>query len=670
MKKTSDNLLNNESVQNFVLLITFIFLSCRINAQPTITSFAPTSGPVGTTVTITGINFNSTPANNIVFFGATMATVTVASTTSLTVTVPSGTNYEYIYVTNLSTNLTAYSAQPFIVTFNCGSIAFSPKVDFTVGTNPYSDVIADIDGDGKADLVVSDYNSSALSVLRNTSSVGTISFAAKVDFAMGTNPWGVAVGDIDGDGKPDVAVTRQNSIPNYYVAVYRNLSTPGTISFAAHVDFVLGNLPYFVAIGDLDGDGKPDMAAPNWINSVVSTFRNLSTPGTISFAAKVDFTTGSSPYDLDIGDLDGDGKPDLAIANYSSNTFSALRNTSTSGTISFAAKVDFTTGNNPACVEIGDLDGDGKPDLAVTNYTATSFSTFRNLSTPGTMSFAAKVDFPTATWTYGIAMGDMDGDGKPDVAAVNYTGASVSTFKNTSTSGTISFAAKVDYTTGPSPYCVAVGDLDGDNKADMAVANAGASTVSTFINPCVPLPIQLSDFRGYSGQQENHLNWTTVSEINNDYFIVERSNNNGKDFEETGKVKGAGNSSIVMSYEYSDNNYSQGINYYRLKQTDYDGNYTYSQTISISNPQISKSSISIYPVPCNQELNYEFYSEENSLTNITVTDVLGNVVVQEQIKTKRGINKSRLNIENLSEGVYFLRMENGTEHSPIKFVKE
>ena len=127
------------------------------------------------------------------------------------------------------------------------------------------------------------------------------------------------------------------------------------------------------------------MANPIWLwliysSNTVSVFRNTSTSGTISFAAKVDFTTGTHPYSVSIGDIDGDGKPDLAVANYSSNTVSVFRNTSTSGTMSFAAKVDFTTGTTPHSVSIGDIDGDGKPDLAVANQDSNTVSVFRNTS--------------------------------------------------------------------------------------------------------------------------------------------------------------------------------------------------------------------------------------------------------------------------------------------------
>ena len=465
----------------FTILVLILLLGWTtvMGATPTITSFIPASGAIGSSVTITGTNFNTTAAQNIVFFGATQAVVTAASATSLTLTVPIGATYQYISVTDLAVGLTAYSAKPFIVTL-AGSITFTGKVDFTTGTNPYSVSIGDIDGDGKPDLVVANYGSASVSVLRNTSTSGTVSFAAKADFATGTNPISVSIGDLNGDGKPDLAVANSSSAS---VSVFRNTSTSGSVSFAAKVDLTTGTSPYSVSIGDIDGDGKPDLAVANSSSASVSVFRNTSTSGSItgsSFAAKVDFITGTNPQSVSIGDIDGDGKPDLAVANSSSASVSVLRNTSTSGSItsgSFAAKVDFATGSGPRSVSIGDINGDGKPDLAVANSTGPSVSVFRNTSTSGTItsgSFATKVDFTTGTNPYSVRIGDIDGDGKPDLAVANYGATSVSVIRQISPPPTITSFTPASACTGTTVT------ITGTNFTGATIVSFGGTAATSF----------------------------------------------------------------------------------------------------------------------------------------------------------------------------------------------
>ncbi len=488
-----------------------LFLGTLIQAQPTITSFTPKSAKPGDTVTLTGTNFNTIAANNIVFFGATRATVTAATATSITATVPTGATYAPITLLNTSTNLACASNANFNPIYSPAKTGitindFSPKVDFTTGDNPQSLAIGDIDGDGKSDLVVANYQSNTVSVFRNISTNGSItsgSFADKVDFTTGKNPRSVAIGDVDGDGKLDLVVTNNESNT---VSVFRNTSTNGSItssSFTAKVDFITGLYPSSVMIGDIDGDGKADLVVANGGSNTFSVFRNRFTIGSLnigSFAAKVDFTTGTSPNSVKIGDIDGDGKLDIALANYRSNTVSIYRNISTNGSItssSFASKVDFSTDFGPQSVAIGDLDGDDKLDLAVVNYTSNSVSIFKNTATSGTInagSFAAKENFTAGTGPSSISIGDLDGDGKADLAVANYESRSISIFRNTVTSGTISagsFAAKVDFTLSTSPFSVAIGDLDGDGKPDLAVPVFNIR-VSLFRNEDIVFPLQPS----------------------------------------------------------------------------------------------------------------------------------------------------------------------------------
>src|SRR5439155_12184980 len=127
--------------------------------------------------------------------------------------------------------------------------------------------------------------------------------------------------------------------------------------------------PVSVTLGDLNGDGKSDLAVVNFISGTVSVLLNATAPGaaTPSFGAKQDFVAGNSPASVTVGDLNGDGKLDLAVANLNSNTLSVLFNTTNlrAGTPGFATHQDFATGTSPLSVTVGYLNGDGKSDPAV-----------------------------------------------------------------------------------------------------------------------------------------------------------------------------------------------------------------------------------------------------------------------------------------------------------------
>jgi len=477
-----------------------------VGQAPIITSISPTFGPIGTIVTITGTNFNTTSLANKVYFGAVKATISSATSSSLAVVVPIGATFAPITVTDTTSGLTAFSSARFVVTFQSShaidTTSFAAKVDFSVGSTPYGVALGDVDGDGKADLVVTNQSSNTVSVFRNIStpgSFGASSFAPKVDFPTGTEPIGAIFADVDGDGKLDLIVANETGNS---VSVFRNTSASGSISsgsFASKIDFTTGVTPLIIAVGDLDGDGKPDIVVVDAVSDSVSILRNTSTLGSItsgSFAAEVGFVTGAIPNGIAIGDLDGDGKPDLVVTNNNSNSVSVFRNIGTSGSIttsSFAAKVDFATGTNPIFVAIGDLDGDGKADLAVANNISNNVSVLRNTSSPGSItgtSFAAKIDFAAGVNPVGLVIGDADGDGKLDLMIANQSGNSVSLLRNTSVSGSISagsFASKIDLSTGALPSGVAFGDVDGDGRPDLLVSNYNGNSVSILRNK-VPLP--------------------------------------------------------------------------------------------------------------------------------------------------------------------------------------
>ncbi|TLY27662.1 MAG: choice-of-anchor D domain-containing protein, partial [Ignavibacteria bacterium] len=464
-------------------------------AIPKVTSFAPTSGPIGTTVTITGTNFDPTPSDNTVYFGAVKGAISAATSTSLTVKVPVGATYAPLFVE--THGLSAVAAKPFAVTFLSNHLidntSFTANTDYAAGLNPHFITTLDIDGDGKPDICLINGVSNTLSIYRNidtTDAFTPSSFAPSVDFSTADGAYPAfytihfAAGDLDGDGKPDIVAALFNG---NMISIFRNTSTPGNISFAARIDVPSGLSPNGVALADLDGDGKLDVCVANDYGSDVSVFKNTSIVGRITLAPRVNFAARNSPSYVAVADIDGDAKPDLVVTALDGGV-SVYRNITTLGSItasSFAPKVDFIAGSNPVSVVTADIDGDGKPDLSVANEGSGTLSVFRNSSTVGSISMDPKADFALDAFPIIVAAGDIDGDGKPDLAVINQNSNTVSVLKNTSTSGSIttsSFATKVDFLTGAQPRAVAIGDLNGDGRPDLEVANENGSNISIFEN--------------------------------------------------------------------------------------------------------------------------------------------------------------------------------------------
>jgi len=381
-------------------------------------------------------------------------------------------------------------------TIGSSTPTFTAKSDFGIGNFPICAVTGDLNGDGLPDLASVNSGGGTISVLLNTTTVGSLSpsFSAKTDFAVGSSPIAISIGDFNADGKPDLATSNRTANT---VSVLLNTTTPGssTPTFTTQTEFIVGNSPYFTVVKDFNGDGKPDLAAVNNGSSTVSVLLNTTTLGVspASFSTKTDFTTGTQPGSVQIGDFNGDGKPDMAAANNSSNSVSVLLNTTLPGnsTPTFSAGTDFTTGTSPNSVAISDLNGDGKPDMAATNNFSNNVSVFLNTTTPGasTPTFTAKTDFTSASNPSSVSFGDFNGDGKPDMAVTNYGSSTVSVLLNTTTPGasTPTFTAKTDFTAGNFPNSVSLVDFNGDGKRDMAVVNGGSpSEVSIFLNTTTP----------------------------------------------------------------------------------------------------------------------------------------------------------------------------------------
>ena len=460
---------------------------------PVIASIEPLRGDAGSAVTIKGKGFNANATDNIVYFGAAKAVVNTSSATSLNVTVPVGSTHQPLWVLNKTNTLSTRSNTIFNTTFpskNMLALAdFTAKVDFTAADEVRATALSDVDGDGKIDLILANGTDNTISVFRNTASNGSIgasSFAEKVNFATGRGAQAVAAGDLDGDGKQDMAVA---NFTDNTVSVYLNKSTPGTISFADRVNLITGEGPYALFIADIDKDGKPEIVVANSTGNSVSVFQNLSVPGQFNFQAKVDFTTGLAPRSVVACDIDADGKPEILTANYSGNSCSVLRNASVGGIIntdSFVPRFDWNTGLAPQAIAAADINEDGMPEVLVAGSGSNFISIFSKISY---IYFGTRTDLPTGNGPKSLALADIDGDGQPDIISVNAVANSISVFRNKMPIGStpmISFDLKTDFPTGKSPSALSIGDIDGDGKVDLISANPGDHSFSILRNNPTP----------------------------------------------------------------------------------------------------------------------------------------------------------------------------------------
>jgi hypothetical protein len=395
-----------------------------------------------------------------------------------------------------------------------GDGTFQAVQTFTTGPGPVAVAVADLNGDGKLDIVTTGNASPNVSVLLGN---GNGTFQAVQNWAIPSEAYGVAVADVNGDGKPDVIAANGGGYhqPNNTVSV---LLGNGDGSFTAAQTFAVGSEPMGLAVADLNGDGRPDIVTANFNDDTVSVLLNTAAPpGTGTFGAATNFTGGPYQYGVAVGDVNGDGKPDLVTFSFSytnstirvllgngNGTFQAAQNIATgalgpthvaladvngdgkldivttayginsvsvllgNGDGTFQAPLNFAVGNDPASVAVADVNGDGKPDLVVAN--TSSPSQVSVLLGNGNGTFAAPQTFATDNFPEAVAVADVNGDGKPDIVTANYYVGTVSVLLG---NGNGTFQAAQNFATGPGPSSIAVADINGDGKPDLVTANHG-----------------------------------------------------------------------------------------------------------------------------------------------------------------------------------------------------
>jgi len=440
---------------------------------------SPLTAPLGSTVTITGNNFSTAPDENHVTIGGIKAIVTSATPNELRVTVPSGAAQGMVSVTR--DGLTAQYHLPFSVTYGPGvdftDAHFAPPVSFTLTTARYDPVVADLNSDGKPDIMA-DGGTGAFA-LRNTHTSGNISTSSlSISGPISSAPT-PALFDLDGDNRIDL-VGGSN--------IFRNISSGDPIDFNSPVYMSPGGF-YFNGFADLNRDGKIDLISVAW--SAVYLVENRTREGDFvgltyasSFSNGIAYPKPSDGGSVVAADFDNDGETDFAATNPTTDNVSVWRNNGDFRitTTQFTALPTIAVGDNPSRIYTGDLDRDGKIDLLIihsTGATTTQITILQNQSTPGNISFSAPINLinPSALTVAHVA--DLDGDGKSEIITTSESGNRFSIFKNIHTTGPLtpaSFAAPFN-TTVTAPRGITTGDLNLDGKPEIILTRAAGFLV-------------------------------------------------------------------------------------------------------------------------------------------------------------------------------------------------
>lgn len=347
-----------------------------------------------------------------------------------------------------------------------GPIVSSPNV----GDEPQSMAVGDFDNDGRLDLAVVNGASNNLTVLLGDGT-GQFLEATGSPINVGTNPIAVTSGDLNRDGRPDLAVA------NYGSNSVTVLIGDGSGGFAG-TSIAVGSNPLALVAGDFSGDGMLDLAVANSTSNSVSILIGNG-KGAFTAAPGSPVTVGTSPSSLATGDFNSDKKTDLAVVNIGSGNVTVLLGNGSAG-FAPAAGSPAPAGKLARSVIAADFNGDQKVDLVVVNSGDNKVAT---LLGDGNGAFAPAPGSPFAVGIEPVAanVADFNGDGNLDLAVTNRGSNDLSVLIGTGAGGFTNISNS-PIAIGLSPVGVVIGDFNGDGKTDLAVVNEGDDNVAVLMN--------------------------------------------------------------------------------------------------------------------------------------------------------------------------------------------
>lgn len=427
------------------------------------------------------------PDTSMVLSSNTTVTPDLAPTNTTSITASTSTNFKGTFAADPITGVVritdAHPADTYTVkvrTFNgtsltstqiftltvttpptCTPVIFAPPTTFPAGPDAGTSAVGDFNGDGNQDIVTANFTEHSVSILLGD---GAGHFGPSTNFTAGTGVEKAEVADFNGDGKQDLAVDNLGS------ANISILLGDGTGQFGPPNNLDVGGIGYSMTVGDFNNDGKQDIAALSQFMVVI-----FLGDGTGNFSGGGSYSAGVEPYQIELGDFNNDGNPDLVVTNDLYPSTGKVSILLGDGTGHFSAPTQFSIGRGPNYVAVGDLNGDGKQDLAVSNPGANNISI---LLGNGVGGFGAAINHGAGDYPYSLAFGDFNGDGKQDLAVGNSDDVSI-LFGN----------GMGDFGSGTSVQgsVAVVGDFNNDGKQD--IAGSGGDGVLILIRQCAsPTP--------------------------------------------------------------------------------------------------------------------------------------------------------------------------------------
>ncbi|WP_420578524.1 FG-GAP-like repeat-containing protein [Ekhidna sp.] len=506
--------------------------------KPFINSISPTHAEVGQTVTISGSNLNNvnevffggvsvapsfTSANRVTVVvpgGATHGSIIIQTSDNYTVA-----SSEQFLLSFSGSDITSYDDE-FLVSTGLTDAYDICMCDLS-GDGKNDLAIAHNANSGNEVTVY-------LNNTTGTSAFGPGDFAKSQNINAANNNTGtlaITCGDLNHDGAPELIFSSNGTTSPGDVFIYQN-DGGGTMSFADDFKLPAGSSgnrgARKVRIADIDDDGNPDVIIGNSSDGTIHIYRGN---GDLTFNAvdEISVTGTINTSSLNISDFNNDGKQDIVSLPFreSNEVISILKNTSQPGNISFSQQTGITASAQRINVETADFDGDGLIDIATTNQQLQRVTVYRNTTSGSDITFATGINVDiSGGGAWGIDIGDMNGDGSPDlIVGSTSTIDDLFVIENTSTSGTISFAPPTAIPTTNTNQNVVVGDLNGDARPDIAFTHniqlGNPGNLGIFLNRnCVQPVITPSNLEFCNGDQFRLFATKTQGSFDYDWQIT------------------------------------------------------------------------------------------------------------------------------------------------------